>query len=188
MCEVSKIQEVLILFSSSCFQAQDSRNAGDLQREAITKVEFLTGNWMGSEWLITPDGMKRTVESTDIAETKLNGTVILFQGGVKAKFSESGDPVVVYEGLGMLSYNDKTQKYRLQHYGTDGSYADYQCTLNGKTLLCEQADNSGTINRVTISVDENGQWVEKGERSLEGNQWLQYFETTMSKVAGEKID
>ncbi len=173
----------LFLLFSNNISAQDNINAGELQKEAIKKIEFLTGNWKGTEWVLTPDGMKRNVESYDFAETKLKGTVILFQGAVKVKISESGDPMTVYEGLGLLSYNENTQKYRLQHFGSDGSYEDYECSLTGKTLFCEQKDKNNTTRRITIMVDDAGRWIEKGERLQDGRTWTQFFETQMDKTA-----
>jgi hypothetical protein len=74
------------LLFTECLLAQNNINAGELQREAIKKVEFLTGEWKGTEWVMSADGMKRNVESYDFAENKLNGTVILFQGKLKVKY------------------------------------------------------------------------------------------------------
>ncbi|MFI5143954.1 MAG: hypothetical protein ACHQJ4_00030 [Ignavibacteria bacterium] len=174
-----------IIFFVNYLNAQNNNNAGDIQRDALKKIEFLTGNWKGTEWILTPDDMKRNVESTDIAEFKLNGTVILFQGTVKVKMPGSSDPVTVYEGIGLLSYDENIQKYRLQHFGSDGSYADYECILTDKTLVCESKDTKNIITRVTIGLDDSGFWKEKGERSEDGTTWNQYFETRMEKIPAD---
>ena len=149
----------------------------------MKKVSFLAGRWEGTEWVLMQDGRRQTCESSDLAEARLNGTVFLFQGTVKVKTSPETDPIVVYEGIGVLSYDVSTQHYRLLHFGTDGSYEDYECRLAGKTLHCERRDKENVLVRVTLGVDDAGRWIEGGEQSQDGKNWRETFGTQMSKVA-----
>ncbi len=163
-------------------KTQQPLSASDLQRNAINRVGFLAGRWEGTECVLMPDGKRQDCLSSDFAEAKLNGTVLVFEGVLKVKISPETNPLVVYEGLGILSFDENAQKYRLQHFGTDGITEVYECILSGKTLQCERRDKENAFVRVFLGVDNTGQWSERGERSQDGKTWHETFVTQMSKV------
>jgi hypothetical protein len=163
-------------------KSQQQLSALDIQRSAIKKAGFLAGYWEGTEWILMPDGRKQNCIAADTAEFKLNGTLILFRGGIKVKISPEAAPFVVYEGIGILTYDENLEKYRLTHFGTDGACEIYECTLSGRALHCERRDKDNAFVRITLGVDESGRWIERGERSQDGKTWTETFETQMSKA------
>jgi len=163
-------------------KSRQQLSPADIQRSAIKKAGFLAGCWEGTEWVLMPDGRKQNCIAVDSAEFKLKGTLLVFQGGLKVKISAEAVPFVVYEGMGILSYDENLEKYHLTHFGTDGAYEIYECILSGKSLHCERRDKDNALLRITLGVDEAGRWIEKGERSQNGKTWIETFETQMSKT------
>lgn len=169
--------------SEKIVKAPQQPSTTSLQSNAMSKVGFLQGRWEGTERVMMQDGRRQDCLSSDFAEAKLNGTVILFQGTLKVRMSPGTDPIIVYEGIGILSYDENAQNYRLVHFGSDGSNEAYECKLSGKTLLCERRDRDYSFVHITLGVDDMGRWIERGERSEDGKKWHDTFSTQMSKTA-----
>jgi hypothetical protein len=176
----------LIAFIASSAFAQDSRPAGRpggdpavlAQREALKKLDFLVGRWTGSGWMEMGPGNKREFHGTEIVQKKLDGLLITVEGTHKGNMN--GQEVVVHNAFAVVSYNDKRQTYNWEAFA-NGNRIDTEAAV-GENSLRWGTEFPGIANvRYTIKLDAKGRWYEIGERSRDGQQWVKFFEMTMTK-------
>ena len=165
---------VLIGIFSVC-QAQENLTL-QVQKEAMIKLEILEGNWKGSGWMMTREG-RQTFTQTEEVELATGGITLLVKG---KGTNEEG--VLVHDALGVFYFNPESNQYEFQAHVAKGyhtnAWAKYE---EGSIIWGYDHPYAGSM-KYTISINNLGQWVEIGEMSRDGNEWMQIFEMTLSKV------
>lgn len=139
-------------------------------KEAVTKLGFLVGDWAGEGWMMGRDGQKHPFAQTEKVRFKLDSTVVLIEG--LGKDGES----VIHNALAVVSLDKENGNYSFRSYLANGHSNSFRAELVEDDFYWYPGDNM----RYIISINEQGQWFEKGEMKGE-NGWFQFFEMTLDK-------
>src|SRR5262249_53237052 len=150
-------------------------------QEAMKKLGFLTGEWKGESWTEFAPGKRLTSMGTETVQSKLGGLLLVIEGVHRRKGGEKeGD--VVHGAFGVVSYDEKAKRYRIQAYTNRGNYTEAEVKVADRKLEWGfRIPQFGDV-RYTITVNEKGQWFEIGEVSADGKQWRRFFEMTLDRV------
>jgi len=159
------------------------RNRNRVRRSSrpMKKLHFLVGEWKGEGWTEFVPGQRRTSPINESVQPKLGGMVLLVEGLGKVKVPGK-EEVVTHNALGILSYDQKAQVYRLQTHLVSGQSADAEATFTeGGSRWRFQPSPTMSI-RYTVKLTDKGEWFERGEMSQDGKTWRQFHEMTLQKV------
>lgn len=139
-------------------------------------IAFLAGSWKGTGWAQTREGRANfTINET--IEPKLDGSVFLVEGIGK---DEKGK--VHHHALAFFHYDKQAGHFKVKAFRKDGGYVDAKGEMKDGTFIWGfDIPQSGQI-RFTLKINDKGQWVETGEFSRDGKQWIKTMEMTLDKV------
>jgi hypothetical protein len=144
------------------------------QREAMSRLAFMDGEWRGPAWTLLPSGEKHTLTQTERVGPFLEGSVKMIEGrGYEA------DGSVGFNALAIVSYNPATRAYNLRSYAM-GQSGDFVLTPTADGFTWEIPAGPMTI-RYT-AVIKNGEWKEVGDRILPNREPVRFFEMTLKRV------
>tara|TARA_B100001105_G_C22208784_1_gene364461 strand:+ start:64 stop:606 length:543 start_codon:yes stop_codon:yes gene_type:complete len=149
-------------------------------KKEMSQFGFLTGEWVGEGWVITPQGSRENSMVTESIAYDLNNTVISLRGTGTAE--RNGDKTRVHDALGVLYYDPFTKKVNMDSWIARGmsTKADLELLGEGKMKWWFPAGPNRVI-RYTINI-ENDKWNEVGEMSSDkGETWVQFFEMNLTK-------
>ena len=139
---------------------------------AISKLDFLVGNWAGPGTSYRADGMQTQYHDTEFVRFDLNGNLLL----INAR-GEDAQGQTTYSLHTVIHFNMETQKYIYTPYSGTRQPRSFDCTLNDKAqFICLIPDKSY---RLTFQRLDDGRWNEFGERLRDG-EWVKNFETILS--------
>lgn len=152
------------------------RAAMDADRaQAMAKLSFMTGVWIGNAHGVAPNGQPYEVVQTERMGPMLGGDIIVIEGRGYAK-----DGAVVFNAFGVASYNVFTKSYEMRSYA-QGFGGTFPLRLTPDGFGWETPAGPGAITRFTATVG-NGVWHEVGERIAEGQPPVRNFEMTLKRV------
>src|SRR5262249_671780 len=126
------------------------------QRQAMKKLGFLVGQWAGEGRMLRASGESIEFNQTELAEYKLDGLLLVIEGGGLAK--RDGVPLV--QGYGIVSYDDATGQYHMRAFN-DGRWLETDTVLgdNGRELTW--GFTVGDIRtKSTLHLTDAGDWTE----------------------------
>src|SRR5262245_57778244 len=133
-------------------------------REAMKALDWMTGVWEGEASMRTGPGEARQARGKEILQSKLGGLALLIEGEFYGTYDGAlKEPV--HQALAVLSYDTARQGYRLKSYTREGRSGEFDARLVGPKSLEWTIPAQGATIRYTISLDDQGNWVERGERS-----------------------
>lgn len=141
-----------------------------LLKKEMSKLSFMVGQWEGEGWMFGQDRVKHEFEQTENIQFKLDSTAILVEGRGLA----GGE--IVHDALAIVRFDKGDKNYNFYSFLPDGKEGIFKAELiEGKFhwYPIEQI-------RYIISINEKGQWYEKGEIMRDGK-WIQFFEMTLNK-------
>jgi len=167
-------------------EAQPERAAAPgitAQKEAMKKLEWLAGDWEGpAKYDSGRGGAEDTwasVRQSEAVKIKLGGRVLLVEGTGRIG-AEGGEGRVVFEALATISYDTEAREYKMRAFGPEGT-VDAKVEVGDKRLVWEFTTRAGRM-RYTARLDEQGRWVEIGERSGdEGKTWTKFVDLVLEK-------
>jgi hypothetical protein len=175
------VAALLLLLTAATGLGQDAKGPA-VQQEAMKKLSFLTGEWKGESWTEFVPGQRHTSTGTETVQSKLGGLLLVIEGVHRRKGGEKEAGAVVHGAFGVLSYDEKAKRYRLQAYTNRGNYTEAEARVGDNKLEWGfRIPQFGDV-RYTITVNEKGRWFEIGEVSTDGKQWRQFFEMTLERV------
>jgi hypothetical protein len=115
----------------------------------------------------------------------LKGTVLLVEGTGRRAPGEAapvGDEVV-FNALGVISYDAAARQYRVKTYTLDGRTIETELKLLEKGIVWgfPLPKNAGEI-RHTMKLTDKGEWHEISEFSRDGKTWFKTVEMTLTRV------
>jgi hypothetical protein len=129
------------------------------QREAMQKLDFLIGKWIGEAHLLR--GATEFVELIQIEETqfKLDGLILTIEGVGK---TISGGQTLL-QAFGIISYDDETGTYSLRAFN-DGRFLETEVKLLEQEKGMTWGFALGEIKTKSVSlINERGEWTEVAE-------------------------
>jgi hypothetical protein len=166
----SALFAMLVNLVGACCNAQPSA------RYSIENLGFLKGEWVGKAWVsLGPDNIK-ALEHRESVELKLNNNILQIHGtGIE-------NNKVVFEALGIVSFNKDTGTYAFKAYRENGMVTDAYFILRGeKEYEWGFELGGGARSRYSGRINHKGFWNEVGEFSPDGTQWYKSFEMTLDK-------
>ncbi|MEO9853564.1 MAG: hypothetical protein ABJE80_17740 [Reichenbachiella sp.] len=150
-----------------------------LAKEKLAALEMMVGTWKGTGYIYTPAG-KESSSVTENIQYKLDGTVIVAEGrGIKTM--EDGSEKVVHDALGVISFNPFTKQYQMNSFISKGMSTNAKVEIKDENSVVWWIEAGPTTIRYSLTI-KNGQWTEIGERSMDGENWQQFFEMKLEKV------
>jgi|SRR5581483_9546872 len=119
----SKAAAFLFSFSLSIAAQQPVPTNVEAQRQAMSKLSFLTGRWSGPVNILRGPGEALHLMQTEDVEYKLDGLVLLIDGK-----STSADGKVLFSALATVAYDDSSHSYRFRAYN-NGHYLDTELSV-----------------------------------------------------------
>jgi hypothetical protein len=154
---------------------------GTTQRDALTKLAWLEGEWRGPAWQIMGPGQRHTADQWEKIYRAAGGTVLVIQGIGKANAgAEAGR--VMHDALGVLYWDGQRNQYTLRSFVASGQMLEVKVDVGDKRLTWGYEHPQAGLMRYTISLTPAGDWLEVGETSRDrGATWSQIMEMTLKK-------
>lgn len=147
------------------------------QREAMSVLAFMDGVWRGPAWTLLPSGEKHNLVQTERIGPFLDGAIKVIEGrGFEA------DGKLSFNAFGVVSFDPATKIYSMRSHAM-GRSGDYTLTpaSAGSGFSWEIPAGPAMIIRYTATVT-NGTWHEVGDRVVEGQPPIRFFEMTLTRV------
>lgn len=165
----------LLLFCALAFGQQ--RPNIELQKEAMSKLGFLTGKWTGEGWVQRGPGEPMRYKQTEEVVFKLDGLVLLIEG--TGRDPQSGE--VTFNAMATVSYDEASKSYKMRSH-SDGRYLETELKVSetGKGFEWGFAAGPGRV-RYVMKIDDAGAWVETGEFLRDGAPPMKMLEMKVQK-------
>ncbi|MDB5352026.1 MAG: hypothetical protein JWN86_3273 [Planctomycetota bacterium] len=158
------------------------QEAPTAQREAMKKLDFLTGTWEGGGSIEFVPGQKREFKGLETVRSKADGLVQTIEGIHRGQFGGKGAEVVIHNAFAVVTYDVKSKEYRFEAFTSRGNREDAVAKVTDRKLEWAMSIPQFGEVRYTISLDENGQWSEIGEVSKDGKEWRKFFDMKLHRV------
>jgi hypothetical protein len=147
----------------------------------MKKLAFMVGDWKGEGSMQRgPQPQTSLVDETIRAAAGGNAIVIDGVGRRKVEDGKAGD--VVHDAHGLIFWDAEQKKYRFIAVTSATGAADADFELTGeRTARWGFSTGQGRI-RYTIEVTDKDEWIETGEFSRDGAQWMKFFQMKLQKV------
>ena len=144
------------------------------QREAMSRLAFMDGEWRGSAWTMLPSGERHTVTQTERVVAFLDGSVKIVEGR-----GYEGDGSLSFNALGVVSFDPETGAYKMRSYA-QGHVGDFVLTPTADGFQWEIPAGPMTIRYTAVIKD--GTWSEVGDRIVPGQEPIRFLEMTLTRV------
>ena len=135
---------------------QPSQGSVETQRDAMSKLSFLVGQWSGPVTITRGQGEPLHLTQTEKVEYKLDGLVLLIEGK-----SASSDGKVMFSALATVAYDDNSHSYRFRAYN-DGHYLDTELSVADHGFSWSFTAGPAHISN-TMHLTDKGEWNEVTE-------------------------
>lgn len=144
------------------------------QREAIKPLAFMDGVWRGPAWTILPTGEKHEVTQTERIGPFLDGAVKVIEG---RGYDDTGK--VAFNAFAIVSFDPARRAYTMHSYAM-GMVGDFALTPSDSGFVWVIPAGPATIRYTAVIRDRK--WREIGERLVEGQAPIQFFEMNLVRL------
>jgi hypothetical protein len=160
-----------------------AQQPGAANREAMKKLDYLTGKWKGDATVTQGPKGKMAIKQTEDVEYRLGGTVLLVEGKGTGQLPGQDKEGLVFNALAVISYDAEAKRYAIKAYRAEGQSVDAILTLTDKGFAWGfQEPKRGTQVRYVMTLTDKGEWHEVGEYSPDGKAWTKFIEMTLTRV------
>ena len=149
---------MLLLCGAAAVAQPPMRPDTAAQRDAMKKLDYLTGKWTGEAVLFRGPGQPEKLIQSEEVQSKLDGLLLLVEGTGRDATGK-----IVFRALATISYDDIAKKYFFRAYN-DGRYLDTELSVNENGWEWRQPAGPGSV-RYTMRRNGN-EWVETGEFTM----------------------
>lgn len=150
-----------------------------LAKQKLAALDLMVGDWEGTGYLITSTG-KEASKVTEKIQYKLDKTVLMAEGkGVITL--EDGTEQVVHNALGVISFNPFTKQYQMNSFISKGMSTQAKFEIKDANNMVWWIEAGPSTIRYSLTI-KDGIWKEIGERSMDGENWQQFFEMELKKM------
>lgn len=151
------------------------------QRQAMKRLDFLTGSWAGRGRMLRASGEWIEFDQTERAEYRLDGLLLVIEGVGSAR--SDGRPVL--QAYGIVSFDDATGKWHMRAFN-EGRWLETEMIPSdaGKTLTW--GFTVGNIRtKSTLRLTDTGEWTESHEITVGTQASRKFMELTVKPVPGK---
>jgi hypothetical protein len=156
-----------ILFTGNSFSQESYTDS--ISKNAIKKLQFLTGNWEGEGWIMDPTGKKFSFQQTEVVQFKLDSTSVLMEG------KGSANEQVRHHAMAVVRYDKNEKTYKINTYLANGHGGNFSAEQKNDEFHWYPSENM----RYIIKINDR-KWVETGEMKRDGS-WFQFFQMDLTK-------
>ncbi len=145
----------------------------DAQKAAMKPLAVMDGVWRGPAWTMLPTG-KHEITQTERIGPFLDGQIKVMEGR-----GYGADGAVTFNAFGIVSYDPAKKEYTLHSHAL-GRAGDFKLTPTADGYVWEIPAGPMII-RYTATI-KDGAWKEVGERVVQGQAPVQFFEMNLKRV------
>jgi hypothetical protein len=129
------------------------------QRDAMSKLRFLVGRWVGEARLFRGQDQPLELTQTEEAQYKLDGLILLIEGISRSKLD--GKPLL--QALGIICYDDLSSTYHMRAFN-DGRFLETEVALLGEGKGLRWGFALGEVGTTSVlRINRKGEWTELTE-------------------------
>jgi hypothetical protein len=145
------------------------------QQAAMKALSWMDGVWRGPAVTTGPGGRQYAVTQTERSGPFLDGSVHVIEGR-----GYNADGSTGFNALAIISYDPDKDAYSLRSYAL-GRVGDFPMVLTPTGAVWTIPAGPATTIRYTITA-KDGTWREVGERVVEGQAPVQFFEMNLKRI------
>ncbi|MFD2823368.1 hypothetical protein ACFS5M_06780 [Lacinutrix iliipiscaria] len=147
----------------------------------IDKLNFMVGEWKGTGWMMTRNG-KETTEITEKVEYKLENDIMVVEGLGTKTDSITKETKIVHDAFGVIFFDLKSNSLMINAY-KKGEFIQSEIVLIEDKIIQWNMDipNRGKV-RFTVNFNTENKWLEIGEFSRDGTNWMTFLEMNLEKI------
>lgn len=172
MKQIAMLTATIALMAATPTLAQTDPNAAE-RHEAMAKLAFMHGEWVGQAGGANRDGSRYTVTQTERIGPLLGGDVLVIEG-----HGYHADGATGFNALGIVSYDTEADAYRF-HSWAQGQQGDFSFTLTDTGYVWEVPAGPGVV-RYTAEVTATT-YHEAGEFVMPGQPPRRIFEMALTR-------
>ncbi|GBE29672.1 MAG TPA: hypothetical protein ENH10_03120 [Bacteroidetes bacterium] len=142
--------------------------------EKMSQLRWMEGTWVG-ETMMSRTGrtLPEAIQLTETAHFELDGMILILEG-----VAEKGGQIVTHTYTS-ITYSVKRQRFVMFAMTQDGGIMDPTFNANDKGVQWRMKSRKGFVKYTVENM--NGQWLETGYSSADGETWDQIFSVTLKK-------
>lgn len=177
-----KTRTLFIIMAFLMMTPTFSQNQPEKVTNATEPLHFMLGTWEGDSWSMTREGkVDSKIKEKIYCKTDCN---IMIAEGLGTKTNpETNETVVVHDAFGVMYVDPDTKKFMLR------AYRDNKISISEIEIISEKVirwkmviPNQGTV-RFTSDYSQKDKWIEMGEFSRDGENWMQFLGMDLTRVA-----
>jgi hypothetical protein len=166
---------LLVPLPSHSQGAPDVAKLKSAQKEAMTKLAAMDGEWRGTAWTRLPNGEKREVTQTERIGLMLDGAVRVIEGRGYLPDGSTG-----FNAFGIISFNNATGTYSMRSYA-EGRMGDFPFAPTATGYTWETPAGGSAVMRYTATI-KDGTLNEVGDYVLPDKPPVRVFEMTLKRL------
>jgi len=173
------IYTLLVIFiGCMSIKAQEQTTATE---NPLSKLLFIVGDWEGDTWMMTQNG-KQTSKIKETASCKAGCTVLAIEGLGTKTDPETQETKVVHDAFGVMFYDTISEQLKMRAY-KDGKETEsvIEFIEDKKIRWFLDIPNGGKV-RFTVDYSTENKWIEIGEFSRDGENWMQFLGMDLTRV------
>ena len=167
------------LAMSSTAMAQPPQPPAPQVRAAMEKLSWLAGEWRGEGWRFGPAGREEFFVAETV-EWDVDGLVLVVHGDGWS-VDDEGNRIDGHKALGILSYDAFARSYHFDAFVKEGYQSRSQPLVGEKEYRWSHPAGPGAEMRYHTRLTDNGDWLETGERCVEGT-CSPFLEMRLAKI------
>jgi hypothetical protein len=174
-----KFLKILILFMMPFALAAQTPES--LQKEALGKIGWWVGEWNGIAVAQMGPGKTDSISMHESIRMNLENSIIQVEGIGHSIKGGDIQPEIGHHAFAILSYDEKTQKYRWIAWRIPGGiFTEYNPEISDKKFSWSLETAQGRM-RYSMVFNDKNEWHEKGEFSRDGQNWFEFFDMILTK-------
>ncbi|HQW93762.1 MAG TPA: hypothetical protein PKY28_11715 [Ferruginibacter sp.] len=169
-----------LFFATGTLYAQQDKVTDN--KNPMNKLSFLLGEWEGTGWRMTQTGKREYTNAFEKVTCRLDCGLFIVEGlGVKTD-SVTKESKTVHDAFGIIYHDAKTNSISMRAHTKDGITETVIEFLEEKLIRWNMDIPNGGKIRFTVDFKTANKWIEIGEFSRDGLNWMKFLETTLTKT------
>lgn len=171
----SAVVAVLLSATGAAAQVPAQPTGTEAQRQALSALDFMDGEWRGEAMVQHPGGEPVTLTQTERVGAMLGGSIKVIEGRGYA-----ADGSTEFNAMAVLSWNEREGRYNFRSWanGYSGDYK-FERTDDGFRWETPAGPNARVVYVATV---KDGVWHEVGDFITEGQPPRRMIEMTLRRI------
>ncbi len=164
-------------------KATVTEKAGEVERAALGKLEYMIGNWEGDGWMLSDSGSRLTFWVKEYYLYRGDKDLMDMEGRFGGILPDGTRLPESDYALGLMFYDSKSREYRMWHYGNGRVFTvAVNTNLESRKSFYILKNARGEQSRFSFAIDKEGVWTSKREILKPDSTWFLNMEFSMKRV------